>query len=70
MIADKITDTQLNVTDNEAAMTTPSLFVTADWLAEHLNDDNLQVLDARMLPPGLEKTRNVREEYQAERSIL
>ncbi|MBD8106703.1 3-mercaptopyruvate sulfurtransferase [Erwinia persicina] len=47
-------------------MTTPSLFVTADWLAEHLNDDNLQVLDARMLPPGLEKTRNVREEYQAE----
>ncbi|MBD8164154.1 3-mercaptopyruvate sulfurtransferase [Erwinia persicina] len=47
-------------------MTTPSLFVTADWLAEHLNDDNLQVLDARMLPPGLEKTRNVQEEYQAE----
>ncbi|WP_455814066.1 3-mercaptopyruvate sulfurtransferase [Pseudomonas graminis] len=47
-------------------MTTPSLFVSADWLAEHLTDDNIQVLDARMLPPGQEKTRNVQEEYLAE----
>lgn len=47
-------------------MTTPSFFVSADWLAEHLTDDNIQVLDARMLPPGLEKTRNVQAEYLAE----
>jgi len=47
-------------------MTTPSLFVSADWLAEHLTNDNIQVLDARMLPPGQEKTRNIQEEYLAE----
>lgn len=47
-------------------MTTPSLFVSADWLAEHLTDDTIQVLDARMLPPGQEKTRNIQEEYLAE----
>ncbi|MFK8260106.1 3-mercaptopyruvate sulfurtransferase [Erwinia sp. AnSW2-5] len=47
-------------------MTTPSLFVSADWLAEHLTNDNIQILDARMLPPGQEKTRNVQEEYLAE----
>lgn len=47
-------------------MTTPSLFVSADWLAEHLINDNIQVLDARMLPPGQERTRNVQEEYLAE----
>ncbi|MTD28541.1 3-mercaptopyruvate sulfurtransferase [Erwinia sorbitola] len=46
-------------------MTNPSLFVSAEWLAEHLNDDNIQVLDARMLPPGQEKTRDVQAEYLA-----
>lgn len=46
-------------------MTLPSLFVTADWLAEHLTDENVQVLDARMLPPGQEKTRDVQAEYLA-----
>lgn len=47
-------------------MTTPSLFVSADWLAEHLDDDQVQILDARMLPPGLEKTRDLLAEYLAE----
>ncbi|ADP09729.1 3-mercaptopyruvate sulfurtransferase [Erwinia sp. Ejp617] len=65
MIAKKIADTASNVTDNEAAMTTPSLFVSADWLAQHLSDNDLQMLDARMLPPGQEKTRDVHAEYLA-----
>lgn len=46
-------------------MTPSALFVTADWLAEHLTDDNLQVIDARMLPPGQEKTRDIQAEYLA-----
>jgi len=46
-------------------MTTPSLFVTADWLAEHIADENVQILDARMLPPGQELTRDVTAEYLA-----
>ncbi|MGE9552325.1 3-mercaptopyruvate sulfurtransferase [Erwinia amylovora] len=44
---------------------TSSFFVTADWLAEHYSDENIQVLDARMLPPGQEKVRNITAEYQA-----
>lgn len=44
---------------------TSSFFVTADWLAEHLSDPALQVLDARMLPPGQENERNIQAEYQA-----
>lgn len=44
---------------------TSSFFVTADWLAEHADDENIQIIDARMLPPGLEKTRNIQAEYQA-----
>jgi len=46
-------------------MTTRSLFVTAEWLAEHITDENVQVLDARMLPPGQELTRDVTAEYLA-----
>lgn len=46
-------------------MTTPSLFVTAEWLAEHITDENVQVLDARMMPPGQELTRDVTAEYLA-----
>lgn len=46
-------------------MTTPSLFVSADWLAEHIADANVQILDARMLPPGQELTRDVIAEYLA-----
>ncbi|AOV97047.1 3-mercaptopyruvate sulfurtransferase [Edwardsiella hoshinae] len=30
----------------------PSLFVTPEWLAAHLADADLQLLDARLLPPG------------------
>lgn len=45
-------------------MTTP-LFVSADWLQEHYNDERLQVLDARLLPPGMESVRDVRAEYLA-----
>ncbi|NEG58143.1 3-mercaptopyruvate sulfurtransferase [Pantoea agglomerans] len=45
-------------------MTTP-LFVSADWLQEHYNDERLQVLDARLLPPGMEAVRDVRAEYLA-----
>ncbi len=45
-------------------MTTP-LFVSADWLQEHYNDERLQVLDARMLPPGMEAVRDVQAEYLA-----
>ncbi|WP_158785288.1 3-mercaptopyruvate sulfurtransferase [Pantoea sp. BAV 3049] len=44
---------------------TSSFFVTADWLAEHYSDENIQVIDARMLPPGQEKVRNITAEYQA-----
>ncbi|WP_442797766.1 3-mercaptopyruvate sulfurtransferase [Pantoea vagans] len=45
-------------------MTTP-LFVSADWLQEHYNDERLQVLDARMLPPGMEAVRDIQAEYLA-----
>ncbi|WP_029684668.1 3-mercaptopyruvate sulfurtransferase [Tatumella saanichensis] len=42
------------------------LFVTRDWLAEHRQDEDVQVIDARMLPPGQELTRNITAEYLAE----
>jgi len=45
-------------------MTTP-LFVSADWLQEHYDDERLQVLDARMLPPGMEAVRDIQAEYLA-----
>ncbi|WP_312055098.1 3-mercaptopyruvate sulfurtransferase [Pantoea brenneri] len=45
-------------------MTTP-LFVSADWLQEHYHDENLQVLDSRMLPSGQEAVRDVNAEYLA-----
>lgn len=45
-------------------MTTP-LIVSADWLQEHYNDERLQVLDARLLPPGMEAVRDVQAEYLA-----
>lgn len=43
-----------------------TLFVTPEWLAEHQHDPQVQVLDARMLPPGQEQTRNITQEYLAE----
>ncbi|UJL36271.1 3-mercaptopyruvate sulfurtransferase [Pantoea agglomerans] len=45
-------------------MTTP-LFVSADWLQEHYNDERLQVLDARLLPTGMEAVRDIQAEYLA-----
>lgn len=45
-------------------MTTP-LFLSADWLQEHYNDERLQVLDARLLPPGMEAVRDIQAEYLA-----
>ncbi|HEY1847121.1 MAG TPA: 3-mercaptopyruvate sulfurtransferase [Buttiauxella sp.] len=41
-----------------------SFFVAGDWLAEHINDANIQILDARMAPPGQED-RDVPAEYRA-----
>lgn len=45
-------------------MTAP-LFVSADWLHEHYTEETLQVLDARMLPPGQEAVRDIQAEYLA-----
>ncbi|KJV32001.1 3-mercaptopyruvate sulfurtransferase [Pantoea sp. SM3] len=45
-------------------MTAP-LFVSADWLKEHYTDETLQVLDARMLPPGQAAVRDIQAEYLA-----
>lgn len=40
------------------------LFVSADWLAEHLASDDITLIDARMLPPG-ETSRDIHAEYRA-----
>ncbi|MEX5410007.1 3-mercaptopyruvate sulfurtransferase [Atlantibacter hermannii] len=42
-----------------------SFFVAGDWLAEHLSDPEIQILDARMAPPG-QQQRDVAGEYRAE----
>ncbi len=44
---------------------TISFFVTPDWLAEHQNDNDIIVIDARMLPPGMENERDIQAEYLA-----
>lgn len=41
------------------------LFVSAEWLNEHYTEENVQVLDARMLPPGQEAFRDITAEYLA-----
>lgn len=41
-----------------------SFFVAADWLIEHGDDPEVQILDARMAPPGQEH-RDVPGEYRA-----
>lgn len=41
-----------------------SFFVAADWLAEHIDDPEIQIIDARMAPPGQEE-RDRNAEYQA-----
>ena len=43
---------------------TTSFFVSADWLAEHIDDPQIQIIDARMAPPGQEH-RNLAEEYRS-----
>ena len=42
-----------------------AMFVSADWLNEHYTEENLQVIDARMLPPGQEAVRDLQAEYLA-----
>lgn len=37
-------------------------FVGADWLAEHIDDPEIQIIDARMAPPGQED-RDIAQEY-------
>lgn len=44
---------------------TTSYFVTPEWLAEHRSESDIQILDARMVPPGQENVRNIHAEYQA-----
>lgn len=41
-----------------------SYFVAADWLIEHGDDPEVQIIDARMAPPGQEH-RDVPGEYRA-----
>ncbi|EAS42836.1 sulfurtransferase [Photobacterium profundum] len=43
----------------------PSSLVTTDWLAEHLVDDNLVILDASWFLPG--STRNPQQEWNEKR---
>lgn len=43
---------------------TTAFFVAADWLAEHIDDPQIQIIDARMAPPGQEN-RDVAQEYRA-----
>lgn len=43
---------------------TTAYFVAADWLAEHIDDPQIQIIDARMAPPGQED-RDVAQEYRA-----
>ncbi|MCL2892669.1 3-mercaptopyruvate sulfurtransferase [Brenneria tiliae] len=40
------------------------LFVSAAWLAGNLDDSDIALIDARMLPPG-ETTRDIHAEYRA-----
>ncbi|MBV8041708.1 3-mercaptopyruvate sulfurtransferase [Pluralibacter sp.] len=43
---------------------TTAYFVAADWLAEHLDDPEIQIIDARMAPAGQEHLRNMAAEYR------
>lgn len=42
---------------------TNTFFVTAEWLAAHLDDADIQLIDARMAPAGQEHLRNMEAEY-------
>ena len=39
-----------------------SFFVAADWLAEHIDDPEIQIIDARMAPAGQEALRDMAAE--------
>lgn len=41
-----------------------SYFVAADWLIEHSDDPDIQLIDARMAPPGQEH-RDIKAEYRS-----
>lgn len=43
---------------------TTAYFVAADWLAEHLDDPEVQIIDARMAPAGQEHLRDMAAEYR------
>lgn len=42
-----------------------SYFVAADWLIEHGDDPEVQIIDARMAPAGQEHLRDMVAEYRA-----
>lgn len=42
-----------------------SFFVASHWLAEHIDDPEIQILDARMVPAGQEHLRDMAQEYRA-----
>jgi len=42
-----------------------SFFVAADWLAEHIDDPEIQIIDAPMAPAGQEALRDMAAEYRA-----
>ncbi|MBW7984027.1 3-mercaptopyruvate sulfurtransferase [Enterobacillus tribolii] len=42
-----------------------STFVSPAWLADHLHDEDVHILDARMAPPGQGGTRDMAAEYLA-----
>ena len=41
-----------------------SFLVTPQWLAEHIDDANIVILDARMSPPGLIPKRDIQAEFE------
>jgi len=60
----KNADNSIVNNDSEATMST-SFFVAGDWLAEHIFDADIQILDARMAPAGQEHLRDMSAEYLA-----
>ncbi|CND96456.1 3-mercaptopyruvate sulfurtransferase [Yersinia nurmii] len=42
----------------------PSFLVSPHWLAEHLDDKQVVILDARLSPPGLNPKRDIQAEFE------
>lgn len=42
-----------------------TIFVTCNWLIDHLTSDTVQIIDARLVPPGQEQLRDSQAEYLA-----